>query len=93
MRPPPTPSGPDFAGLLEGALGRLLEASCLVSQIEDHDLLAELPADDEARGRHQAAISMIAILRRELDGVATELQAAITTVDVLHRAQTRRTIG
>jgi hypothetical protein len=36
---------------------------------------------------------MIAILRRELDGVAVELQAAITTVDVLQRAQTRRTTG
>ena len=87
----PVSDTPDPNGLIEAALGRLVEATQLAALVEDHDLLAELPAGDEARLNHQRACSLLAILRRELDAVAGELSAALETQDVLSRTRPRRT--
>ena len=86
----PLPDDPDAGGLIEAAVARLFEALALISTIEDRQLLAELPAGDDARRDHQAAVSMLAVLRRELEGVASELQAAIHTRDALNRARSSR---
>jgi hypothetical protein len=82
--------GSDAAGLTERALARLCEATALIVMIEDRDLLGELPAGDTARANHQAGVSMLSILRRELEGVAVELEAAIHTREVLDRLRTPR---
>ncbi len=84
------PDVPDPNGLIEAALGRLIEATQLVALVEDHDLLAELPAGEDARRNHQRAASLIAVLRRELDAVAGELSAALETHDVLSRTRSHR---
>lgn len=83
------PYAPNVAAddALEVALGRLAEARALVQTIQDHDLLAELPAREAARADHQRAVSLIAVLHRELQGLSADLEAAIATRDVLSRAR------
>jgi hypothetical protein len=81
---------PDAAGMIETALGRLYEAMALVTTIEDRGLLAELPAGEAGRQNHQAAVSMLAILRRELEGVSIELDAAVRTREALEGLRARR---
>lgn len=73
----------DDTAFLESALGRLLEALALVQTIEDHDLLALAPSDVRARVDHQRAASLIAILRRELEALSGDLEAAVATRNVL----------
>lgn len=73
----------DDTTFLETALGRLLEARTLIEVIEDHDLLAMAPSDARARDDHQRAASLISILRRELDALAGDLEAAVATRNVL----------
>lgn len=81
-----TESDRDPAGMVEDAIARLQEALAVLQVIEDGDLLGELPADRSARRNHQSAVSMLAVLRRDLTGVAEELEAAIRTRDVIDRA-------
>ena len=81
---------PDAAGLIEAAVARLHEAMSLITTIEDRDLLCELPVGDTARANHQAAVSMLSILRRELAGVAMELEATIRTREALERLRASR---
>jgi hypothetical protein len=81
------------AGLTETALARLYEAMTLIVTIEDRGLLAELPKGDAARTNHQAGVSMLSILRRELEGVAVELEAAINTREILDRLRAPRSAG
>ena len=84
------PEDSDACGLTETALARLYEAMTLIATIEDRGLLAELPPGETARADHQAAVSMLSILRRELEGVAVELEAAIHTREVLDRLRAPR---
>jgi hypothetical protein len=62
--------------VLDVAVSRLGEAVALLDAIQHGDLLAELPAGAEAALRHQCGVSLLAVLRRELDGLASELQSA-----------------
>ena len=83
------PEDAEAGGLTEGVLGRLHEAMALIATIEDRGLLAERPAGDAARASHQAAVSMLSILRRELEAVAAELDAAIQTREALARMRSK----
>lgn len=76
----------DPGGLLEGATMRLREAVSILDAIDEADLLGELPANRAARRAHQSAVSMLAVLQRELAAVADELDAAIRTHEVIDRA-------
>jgi hypothetical protein len=80
----------DPVGPVEAALGRLHEALAIIVMIDDLNMLDELPAGAQARRNHQSAVSMLAVLRRELEAVAVELDAAIHTRDVLARARQPR---
>ncbi|HEX3367926.1 hypothetical protein [Phenylobacterium sp.] len=75
---PPRPGDP-----IDDAVGRLVEAIAILDLIEAGDLLAELPAEAAARRSHQRAVSLLAILRRELAGVRNDLAAAGLLQDVL----------
>lgn len=61
---------------LEAAAGRLNEAVSILDAVERGELLAELPRGAEAAARHQCAVSMLAVLRRELQALACELESA-----------------
>lgn len=73
--------------LVEDAIGRLSEALAILVTIEEHNLLGELPADATAREAHQRAVSLLAVLRRELQGVVQELDAAFQTHEAIRRAR------
>jgi hypothetical protein len=78
---------PLAADLIEDAAGRLHEAISLLDAIEEGSLLAELPRDAEAARRHQCAVSLLAILRRELDGVVEDLLSASGVEHVMTRVR------
>jgi hypothetical protein len=71
--------------VLDAAVGRLSEAMALLDAIERGDLLAELPVNAEAAARHQCAVSLLAVLRRELDALTNELQSAGYVQDLMSR--------
>jgi hypothetical protein len=68
----PTPGG----DLAESAVARLSEALALLDAIDHGELLAVLPASAEAADRHQCAVSLLCVLRRELETLVCELQSA-----------------
>lgn len=71
------PTSPTADGdLIEAAVGRLHEAIALLEAIERGDLLAELPTQADAAPRHQCAVSLLAVLRRELEALTVELESA-----------------
>lgn len=72
--------------LLEDAIGRLLEAIAVLETIETGDMLAEMPRQAVARATHQRAVSLLAILRRDLTGLYRDLKAAQQVEDALVRA-------
>lgn len=72
----------DNADPLEAMALRLQEAIAILDVIADGDMLASLPEGAEARRRHQQAVSLIAVLRRELSGVVDDLDFA-QTVSIL----------
>ncbi|HZZ30467.1 MAG TPA: hypothetical protein VFE10_00620 [Phenylobacterium sp.] len=82
---PPWPADP-----VDDAVGRLEEAIAILDSIEAADLLGELPAKAAARRSHQRAVSLLAILRRELAGVRNDLAAAGQLQDVLARSVVSR---
>lgn len=57
----------------ERAIGRLREMEALLLAIEDGELLAATPISAAARDRHEAAVALLAILRRELRATLDEL--------------------
>lgn len=83
------PERKDSAELLESARARLREAYALLQAIDDGGLLSELPTPPAARQAHQCAVSMLAVLRRELEGIVTDLDAATQTTEVLDRVSRR----
>lgn len=74
---------PDAALMVEASHGRVREVLDVLESIESGDLLAELPANPASRRRHQCAVSMLAIVRRELLAVMEDLDVAQTAVETL----------
>ncbi|HEX4712656.1 hypothetical protein [Phenylobacterium sp.] len=85
--PPATP--PRAPDLVEDALVRLHEAIAILDAIEKADMLGDLPAKASARLSHQRAVSLLAILRRELAGMVRDLAAAGQVQDAIARAAVR----
>ena len=73
--------------LIEDAVGRLLEAIAVLDVIEEGEMLSELPHDATARRRHQGAVSLLAVLKRELADLSRDLRAA----EEVHQAMVRAT--
>jgi len=76
-------------GALDSALARLLEILAIIQMIEDGDLLARLPAGEEAARDHQRAVSLLAVLHRELDSLVDELTAAQLAIGAVARLTNR----
>jgi hypothetical protein len=84
MKPTARKPSPDFREeVVEDAIGRIHEALAILDAIESGDLLAELPADRRAARRHQCAVSLLTILRRELEAAANELSSAQFVADAI----------
>jgi hypothetical protein len=62
--------------LVETTLAQLREALAILEAIDAGDLLSELPRDSDAARRHQCAVSLLATLRRDLEGIACGLASA-----------------
>jgi hypothetical protein len=77
---PPTPRD-----LAEETIARLLEALAILEAIERAELLSDLPGDPDAAARHQCAVSMLAVLRRDLATLAAELEANHLAHELLGR--------
>lgn len=71
--------------LAEQTVGRLLEAMSLLEAIDAGGLLDELPGAAEAARKQQCAISLLAVLRRDLQALTCELQSACMVHDVMAR--------
>jgi hypothetical protein len=65
--------------VVEEAVVRLHEALALLEAVEGGELLSELPIGEDAARRHQRAVSLLAVLKRELVGLAHQLEAANQT--------------
>ncbi len=77
MRRPASPEEPSLIDeAVEEAVARLHEALAILEAIDAGELLAELPGDRVAARRHQCAVSLLTVLRRELEGIAGDLDAA-----------------
>lgn len=74
MAKPPSPHLKDDA--IEDAIGRLHETLAILDLIEESDLLGELPRGKAPARRHQRAVSLLAVLRRELQDIVDHLAAA-----------------
>ena len=74
---PASPKEPDLIDqAVEDAVARLHEALAILEAIDARELLAELPRDRAAARRHQCAVSLLTVLRRELEGITGDLDAA-----------------
>jgi len=74
---------------IDDALARLHEIAAIVQVIEDGDLLAVLPAEENAAQAHQRAVSLLVVLRRELDSLMGQLGAAQLAMGVVARTASR----
>lgn len=80
---PPRP--PD---VLEEAIGRLHEAIAVLDAIDLGDMLGALPEDPADANAHQRAVSLLAVLRRDLVALRRDMQAAGHAEDAIARALT-----
>jgi hypothetical protein len=80
---------------LEITIGRLREASAVFDAIDAGELLSVLPHEPVAAHRHQAAVSLLAMLRRDLDAIANDLATAhyVTHAMLQLAGPPRRTCG
>jgi hypothetical protein len=76
--------------LIEEAAARLREALALLELIESGDLLGELPADRDAREGHQRAVSVLAVLKRDLVDLERRLGAGWTAANAAARVRVPR---
>jgi len=83
MRPDPT--GPTLLG--DEAVGRVREAIALLDAIDLADLLENAPAGADAARRHQCGVSLLAVLRRDLESLACDMQSACMVQDVMSRVR------
>jgi hypothetical protein len=80
------PIGPGGqSDVLEAAAGRLAEAVSILDAVERSELLSVLPRGADAAARHQCAVSLLAVLRRELQALACELESASEVQNLLGR--------
>ncbi len=70
---------------VEDALARLHESLAILETIDAGELLAQLPADRTAARGHQTAVSLLTVLRRELQSIAGDLDAAQVVTTQLAR--------
>ena len=54
--------------------GRLAELLALLTAINAGELLGELPQEPSARVRHNAGVSLLAVLERELTALVAEVE-------------------
>lgn len=93
MRPINSRSSPTPVGdLIEEAAGRLREALSILDAIDTGELLCELPDGAESARRHQAAVSLLAVLHRDLTGLACELESASHVQDLMSRLASPRSV-
>jgi hypothetical protein len=86
MRALADPVEPNAGGdVLEAAAGRLNEAVSILDAVERGELLAVLPRGADAAARHQCAVSLLAVLRRELRALACELESASQVQNLMDR--------
>ena len=86
MRVLADPSGPGAQGdVLEAAASRLAEAVSILDAVDRSELLSVLPKGAEAAARHQCAVSLLAVLRRELQALACELESASQVANLMDR--------
>jgi hypothetical protein len=57
----------------------------ILDAVEHGELLAELPRGAEAAAKHQCAVSLLAVLRRELQLLACELESASQVQHLIER--------
>jgi hypothetical protein len=74
---PPAPATGLACEVLEDAPARLREALAILEAIEAGELLSELPPGQDAARRHQRAVSLLAILRRDLEAFSDDLGSAL----------------
>lgn len=84
MTAPPDPHRLMRIAILEEAVGRLQEIDALIESIERAELLNEVKGREGPR-RRQCAASLLAVLRRELDALASELQSAVCVENIMAR--------
>ena len=77
------PPGP--TDVLEAAAGRLAEAVSILDAVDRSELLSVLPRGADAAARHQCAVSLLAVLRRELQTLAGELESASQVQNLMGR--------
>ena len=81
----PDPTAPTLLG--DEAVGRVREAIALLDAIDRAELLVTAPPGAEAGRRHQCGISLLAVLRRDLESLAVDLQSATLVQDVMSRVR------
>lgn len=74
---------PDAAQMVEAAHGRIREVLDVLESIEGGELLSELPSHPAGRRRHQCAVSMLAVVKRELTAVMEDLDVAQSAVEAI----------
>ncbi len=86
MRGFPDPAGPGGGSdVLEAAAGRLAEAVSILDAVDRSELLSSLPRGADAAARQQCAVSLLAVLRRELRALACELESASQVQNLMDR--------
>jgi len=70
-------------------VGRLMESIAMLDVIEEGEMLSELPHDAGARRKHQGAVSLLAVLKRELIDLSRDLRAAEDVRQAIARASAR----
>jgi len=76
---------PQLADLIEDAVTRLGEGLAILDTIDRAELFSELPSGGDAAERHQSGVSLLAILRRELTALRTELDSSHQAHDLIRR--------
>ena len=80
------PMGPGAqVDVLEAAAGRLAEAVSILDAVDRSELLSVLPRGTDEAARHQCAVSLLAVLRRELQALACELESASQVQNLMDR--------
>ena len=92
MKSDPHIDAADALALAEQLCGRLQEALAILEAIDAGDLLSATPSGAENVRRHQCGISLLAVLRRELEDMATDLQSAGLVQNLMQRVASRGTI-
>ncbi len=69
-----------LASIVEAAETRVIEVLALMTAIEAGELLADAPSAPDARRRHAAGISVLAVMTRELCALRSELGAGLPGV-------------